>query len=139
MITENIRFAPETSLISGNRIRAESNRPAARTSSEAPSAKPHAANRTLFPSTTLYRRAVAQKTSGPENQDQDQDGKDDYIRPANADVLVAHRADDADKDTAHDRPGEVSYAAQDRCREREEPLPEAHIEDGGAVEEPKHV
>src|SRR3990170_5791075 len=128
-MTGNIRSAPRAPFISGNR----------NASRMSPAGNAYSlARATLLSSPALYCRAVAQETPGPEDQYQYQDGKDNDIRPANADVLVGHRADDADENTAHDRPGEVSDATQNRRREREEPLPEAQIEDGGAVEEPEH-
>src|SRR5215210_2504105 len=139
MITGNIRFAPETPLISGNRKASRIKPPGSPNLLSSAFGEPAPGEPdNLFPSPALYRRAVAQKTPGPEDQDQDQDGEDDDVRPANADVLVGHRADDADEDAAHDRPGEIPYPPQSGGRKREEPLPDAQIEDGGAVEEPKH-
>src|SRR5215207_3064013 len=101
------------------------------------------ATRTFWPASLLspsplHRRAVTQEPPGPEDQDQDENGEDDDVRPPDANVLVVHRADDADEDAAQNRPDEVPDTAQDRRREREEPLPEAQVKDGRAVEEPEH-
>src|SRR3712207_303620 len=85
-MTGNIRSRPRAPFISGNR----------NASRMSPTGSAYSlARATLLSSPALHRRAVAQKTAGPEDEDQDQDGKDDDVRPANADVLIRHRADDA--------------------------------------------
>src|ERR671912_384414 len=128
-MTGNIRSAPKASFIIGNskanRIRLTGNASLL-------------ANAPLLSPTPPHRRAVSQESSWPEDQDQYQDAKDHHIRPPDTDVLVVHRTNNAYQYAAHNRPGEVSDAAQNRRREREEPLPETQIEDGGAVEEPEH-
>src|SRR5215210_204523 len=92
----------------------------------------------LLSPAALYRRTISQETPRSEDQNQYQNSEDHHVRPADADVLVGHRAYYADQEPAHHRPGEVPNAAQNRRGEREEPLPEAQVEDGGAVEEPEH-
>src|SRR5918993_2209014 len=128
-MTGNISSRPKAPFISGNK----------RASRMSPAGSAYSLTRAiLLSSPTLYRRAVSQKAARPEDEDQNQDGKDDDVRPANADVLVRHRTDDADQDAADDCPSEIPYTAQNRRRERKEPLPEAEVEDGGAVEKPEH-
>src|SRR5918998_135658 len=104
MITGNIRFAPETSLIIGN-IKASRISPAGSPNflSSAFGEPVPSESDNLFPSPALYRRTIAQKAPGPEDEDQYQDGEDYNVRPANADILVGHGADDTDEDAAHDR------------------------------------
>src|SRR4028118_670771 len=128
-MTGNIRPRSKASFISGNR----------NASRMSPTGKAYSLARAiLLSSPALHRRAVAQKAAGPEDEDQDQDGKDGDVRPADADVLVRHRTNDTDEDTADARTGEIPDAAQDGRRKSEEPLSEAEVEDRGAVEEPKH-
>src|SRR5829696_5427462 len=91
----------------------------------------------LFPA-PLHRRAVPEEARGPEHQDYDKHGEDHDRRPPDAYVLVSHGPDDADEEPAHDRPGQVADAPQDRSRERVESLLEPHVEDRDAVEEPVH-
>src|SRR5215203_3336359 len=93
---------------------------------------------TVLLSAPLHRRAVPEESRWPEHEHQDQHGEDDDRRPPDAYVLVGHGPDDSYKKPPDHRPGQVADAAQDRRRERVEPLLEAHVEDRDAVEEPVH-
>src|SRR5829696_2189247 len=127
MITGYIRFVPRPSLTNGNRR--------ARTIRSAGS--PYFLSTVLL-SPSLHRRAVAEEAARAEHQHHDQDGEDHDLRPPDADVLVAHGAYYPDEYAPHNGAGEVADAAQNRRREREQTLGEAHVEDGDAVEEAVH-
>src|SRR4028118_799744 len=102
-MTGNIRPRPKAPFISGNR----------NASRMSPTGNAYSLARAiLLSSPALHRRAIAQKAAGPEDEDQDQDCKDGDVRPANADVLVRHRTDDTDEDTADDRTSEIPATAQ---------------------------
>src|SRR5918998_5204377 len=90
---------------------------------------------TLLLPASLHRRAIPEQARGPEDKDHDEHGEDHNRGPPDAYVLVSHGPDDADEEPAHDRPGQVAYASEDRSREREESLLEPHVEDRDAVEE----
>src|SRR5215212_2063052 len=89
---------------------------------------------TLLLPTPLHRRAVPKQARRPEHEHHDQDGEDHDRGPSDAYVLVGHRPDDADEEPSDHGPGQVAYAPEDRRREREESLLEAHVEDRDAVE-----
>src|SRR5215210_430922 len=86
----------------------------------------------------LHRGPVAEEARRPEHQDQDEHGEDHNSRPPEAYVLVGHGTDDPDEEPAHHSPGKVANPAEHGGCERVEPLGEAHVEDGDAVEEAVH-
>src|SRR4051794_9946943 len=129
MITGNIRFAPRAWFIRGNR----------NASKIRPTGSPNLlSSAALFTPTTLYRRTITQEPPGSEDQNQDEDRENHHIRPPNAYVLVGHGADDANENPAYGCPAQVSDPAQNCRCERDQPLSEAHVEDGSAVKEPEH-
>src|SRR5919107_2279257 len=86
----------------------------------------------------LHRGAVSEEARRPEHEDQDEHGEDHDSRPSDPYVLVGHRPYDPDEEPSYDGPRKVTDAAENGRRERVEPLGEAHVEDGDAVEEPVH-
>src|SRR5579883_1586080 len=62
----------------------------------------------------LLRRGQAEETRRPQDEHDDQDGKDDDVGPAHGEHLPSHRLDETDHEPPDHRAGDVTDAAEHR-------------------------
>src|SRR5438552_9985205 len=79
------------------------------------------------PSSYLLPGTGTEQSGRAEQEDEDEDREDQRLTPLRPDVGLSEFADDADDQSAEDRPGDVADAPEDGCRERVQPVLEPHL------------